>query len=575
MSEKTTTDEGRREFLTKAGAASGLMGLTALAGCSGGGGGGEETTAETTTSGSGGGDETTTSSGGSGDMGDQFPQYTYLNNAEAYNPPRHDAINLTAGELGKMGLDMNVEVLEWGTLYNRVSKEYNYSFATWHTFFTVDPGLELFNNFHSQFTGPAEGNYAGYENDEVDKLLEQQLAESDPEKRKDQLWKLQDILMDEVPRMPITQMPATAVYYAPSVGNWQANISGFNSYYTMVNLEMKNGETELKGYWPETLSTMNVLGHNDENKHTYQFNVMYDKLIQFDSDFKPAPDIQLAQDWERVDDKTMRYTIRGDHTFHDGESLTAEDVAFTFNYIKENEIPLFSLQNQYIDSAEATDDTTVEITMAKSLGPFNTIVGSQIPILPKHKWEGRSNPSQMSIDKPVGSGPLQFDYWDKGSEFGLKRFDDHFSPVDFEKRFWRVIPESSTVWNLLKKGELNYEPFGRIDRNLAKNRELDQIGFKSVQATSHWMFTPNERKEALDKVPVRKACVNAIPRTPIVKQLLFGIPEPGFNVVSKAFGTLHNPNVTTYEESVDKGKQRLKEAGYKYDDNGKVHFPAN
>jgi peptide/nickel transport system substrate-binding protein len=575
MSEENMTDEGRREFLTKAGAASGMMGLTALAGCSGGGGG-EETTAgggEETTA--GGGEETTTSGGGSGEMGDKLPTYTYTNNAEAYNPPRHDAINLNAQQLGKLGLDMNVEVLEWGTLYNRVSQEYDYSFATWHTFFTVDPGLELFNNFHSQFTGPGEGNYAGYENEEVDQLLEAQMAESDPDKRQEQLYQLQDILMDEVPRMPITQMPATAVYHAPSFkGEWVSNISGFNSYYTMINLEMADGVTELKGYWPETFSTMNVLGHNGENKHVYQFNVMYDKLIQFDENFEPDPEIQLAQEWERVDESTMRYTIREGHTFHDGESLTAEDVAFTFNYIKENEVPYYSLQNQYIDSAEAVDDTTVEITLAETLGPFNTIVGSQIPILPKHKWEGRSNPSEASISEPVGSGPVMFDYWDKGSELGLKKFPDHFAGVDFEKRFWRVIPESSTVWELLKNGELNYEPFGRIDRNLAQNRELDQIGFQSEQATSHWMFTPNERKEALDQVPVRKAAVNAIPRTPIVKQLLFGIPEPGFNVVSKAFGNLHNSDVTTYEESVETGKQRLRDAGYVYDDDGMVHFPA-
>jgi len=569
MSGKDKHRNGRRDFLKKVGVAGGTVGLTSLAGCSGGGG---DTETEETTEDDGG--ETTTTSGDGGELGEKLPQYTYTNNAESYNPPRHDAINLNAQELGKLGLDMNVEVLEWGTLYNRVSQEYDYSFATWHTFFTVDPGLELFNNFHSQFTDPGQGNYAGYENEEVDQLLEQQLAESDPDARQDQLHQLQEILMDEVPRMPITQMPATAVYHAPSSENWVANISGYNSYYTMVNLEMKDGVTELKGYWPETFSTMNVLGHNDENKHVYQFNVMYDKLIQYDENFEPDPEIQLAQEWERVDETTQRYTIREGHTFHDGEPLTAEDVAFTFNYIKENEIPIYSLQNQYIDSAEAVDETTVEITMAQALGPFNTIVGSQIPILPQHKWEGRSNPSQASISEPIGSGPLMFDYWDKGSELGLVRFDDHFAGVDFERRFWRVIPESSTVWELLKNGELNYEPFGRIDRNLAQNRELEQIGFQSEQATSHWMFTPNERQDGLDNMTVRKAAVNAIPRTPIVDQLLFGIPEPGFNVVSEAFGNLHNPDVTTYEESVETGKQRLRDAGFGYDDEGMVHFPA-
>ncbi|WP_210423532.1 ABC transporter substrate-binding protein [Halorussus marinus] len=569
---KPGNDVKRRDFL-KATTGAGVVGMTALAGCSGGGQ--EETTTEETTEDSGGMDTETTEESGGGE-GETLPTYTYVNNAQAYNPPRHDAINLIASQFGdELGLDMEVDVLEWGTLYSRVSEEYDYSFATWHTFFVSEPVTELNNLFNSSNTDPGQGNYSGYENSELDDMMASYLAEPDADTRIDQAHEIQKTLMDDVPTMPITHMPQAAIYNNNQVGNWQADLAnGFNSYWTMINLEMKNGEDTLKGYWPETLSTMNVLGHNDENKHVYQFNMMYDYLVQLNNNAEPDPEVSLATDWERVDETTMEYTIRTDHSWHDGEDLTAEDVAFTYNYINDNEVPLYSTQSQYIDNAEVVDEETVRINMSEPLGPFNLAVANLVPIIPKHKWEGRENPSQANIQEPVGSGPMKFDYWEQGSEFGLAKFDDHFAPVSFEKRFWRVIPEASTVWENLINGDLNYEPFGRIDRSLNENQDNENIGTTFQVASTFWMFTSNVRQDGLDDKQMRKALVEAIPRTPIVEQILFGFPDVGFNIVSEAFGPLHTEDVTRYEESTDAARSRLEEAGYTWNDDGLIQAPS-
>jgi peptide/nickel transport system substrate-binding protein len=573
---RDTDNVERRDFL-KAATAGGVAGMTALAGCSGGGdgdgdGGGGGST-ETEMDSGGGGTET---DAGMDSGGETLPTYTYVNNAQAYNPPRHDAINLIARQFNELGLDTEVEVLEWGTLFNRVSVEYDFSFSTWHTFFTIDPVLELNSTMNSENVAQGEGNFAGYENEEADQLMADYLGEPSEDARIDQVHSLQQTLMEDVPQMPITHMPQGAIWNNNQVGNWQAELAlGFNSYWTMINLEMKNGETALKGYWPETLSTMNVLGHNDENKHTYQFTVMYDTLVRLDNTGALNPDVSLATDWNRVDETTMEYTIRTDHSWHDGEDLTTEDVAFTYNYISDNEVPLYSVQAGFIEGAEAVDDSTVRINMSEPLGPFNVLVGSQLPIIPQHKWESRSNPSQADVQEPVGSGPLQFDYWNQGTEFGMARFDDHFAPVDFEERFWRIIPEASTVWELLKNGELNYEPFGRIDRSLNENQDDPNISTKFNPATSFWHFTPNERQQALDDPEMRKALVNTIPRTPIVDQILFGFPQRGFNVVSPAFGPLHTEDVAEYEESMETAQSRLEEAGYSFNSDGMIQPPSN
>ncbi|WP_202935139.1 ABC transporter substrate-binding protein [Halorussus amylolyticus] len=567
-------DLKRRDFL-KATTAGGMVGMTALAGCSGGGGQDDETTEDSGGDDTG-GDETTEDSGGDdGGSGETLPTYTYVNNAQSYNPPRHDAINIIADQFGDIGLDVEVDVLEWGTLFSRVSEEYDYSFATWHTFFVSEPVTELNNLFNSDNTDPGDGNYSGYENPDVDELMSSYLAEPDEDTRIEQCHEIQQTLMDDVPMMPITHMPQLAIYNNEQVDNWQSDLAnGYNSYWTMINLEMQGDEDTLKGYWPETLSTMNVLGHNDESKHVYQFNVMYDKLVQLNNEGEIDHDVSLATDFERVDETTIEYTIRTDHSWHDGEDLTAEDVAFTYNYINDNEVPLYSTQTSYLEGAEVVDEETVRINMSEPLGPFNLAVANLIPIIPQHEWEDVDEPSQANIEEPVGSGPLQFDYWNEGSEFGLTKFEDHFAPVDFEQRFWRIIPEASTVWENLINGDLNYEPFGRVDRSLDENQDEDVITVESNPAATFWKFTPNEREDYLDDAQMRKALVETIPRTPIVDQVLFGFPEVGFNLVSEAFGPLHTEDVTEYEESPEAARSRLEEAGYSWNDDDMLVAPS-
>lgn len=551
---------GRREFLNKAAATSGIVGLTAAAGCLG-------DDAD--------GDDDDDGREADEELGEQLPEYTFLNNAQSYNPPRHDAVNLIADQFENLGFDMEVEVLEWGTLFNRVSVEYDYDFSLWHTFFTIDPVLELNSTMYSENTSPGDGNFAGYENPDADDLMDQYLVEPDADRRIELVHDLQRLLMDDLPQMPAIDMPFLAVFNNEKVTNWEPDLPlGYNSYWTMINLEMLDGEDTLVGYWPEALDTMNPLGHNDENKHTYTFDIMYDSVVRLDNEGEINTDVSLATDFERVDETTMEYTIR-DHTFHDGEPLTVEDVAFSYNYITENEVPVYSVQANFIDEAEVVDDETVRIHMPEDnpLGPFNLLIGTQLPILPEHIWADIDEPSQASFDEPVGSGPLQFNYWDRGAELGLERFDDHFATVDFEERIWRIIPEASTVWEGLREGDITYETFGRIDRQLDENRDLDQITVLTDPATSYWHCTPNQRTEGLDDPEVRKAAFNAIPRTPIVDQILFGVPEPGFNVVSEAFGPLHTDDVTRYEEGVDVGIERLRDAGYVFDEDGMVHFP--
>ena len=133
----------------------------------------------------------------------------------------------------------------------------------------------------------------------------------------------------------------------------------------------------------------------------------YDFLVGYSLDLEPAPD--LATSWETsADGKVWTFHLREGVTWQDGEPFTAADVAFTYNYIIDNEMGAFSSLTTFIDKVVAVDDATVEIRCSK---PKANILRTWIPILPEHVWS-KVKPSVAGAsysNKPpiVGTGPFQ------------------------------------------------------------------------------------------------------------------------------------------------------------------------
>jgi peptide/nickel transport system substrate-binding protein len=569
----------RREFLERTTASGAALGVVALAGCSGDEARQEAT--ESTSRDSPGGDSTaagtdTATEGRTAEIGERLPTYTYMNNPPNYNPARNDAINLVGERLNELGFDVDVQVFEWGTLYSRVVDEHDFDMVTWHESLGLDPGKELVEKFHSDNVGSGGSNWVGYENATLDDLLDAQMSTTDTGERVDHLHEIQRILIDDAPYNPIVQMPYLIAYNNEQVSGWEHHLKGYNYYYNMVNLEVSNDKNELRGAWPEAIGSLNPLGSGNQSKTIYHVDVLYDYLVRMNADLEYDPELSLATGIRRPDERTVEYTLR-DHTWHDGEALTAEDVAFTIDYTKRTQVPRFLNQMRRVETAEALDENTVRVVFneGEAPGPVHTLFSMHFPIVPKHVWEDVDDPANREVEEPIGSGPLQFEYWDRGSELSLARNPDHFVGVSFDRRIWRIIPQESTTWTLLKRGDLNYLPLSRIGKQLNDNVELDRISVVRGPGTGTWHFSLNLRRDGLDGKPVRKSMVNAIPKTTITRQILFDLVERGFNPVSVAYGQYHNPDVMAYEESVETGRERLREAGYSWDDDGLLRFPTD
>jgi peptide/nickel transport system substrate-binding protein len=138
------------------------------------------------------------------------------------------------------------------------------------------------------------------------------------------------------------------------------------------------------------------------------FTLNYDYLTDFDpATLAVRP--RLAESWETsADGKEWTFTVRSGVTWHDGEPFTAADVVFTFRYIIENEMGMFTGFTAGIESVEAVDDTKVKFTLSQ---PKANMLALMVPILPEHIWSNvdPEDAGKGYQNKPpiVGTGPFQ------------------------------------------------------------------------------------------------------------------------------------------------------------------------
>ena len=136
------------------------------------------------------------------------------------------------------------------------------------------------------------------------------------------------------------------------------------------------------------------------------YELVYDTPIGINQAGEFVP--ELATDWSVSDDGlTWTMTIRDDAVFHDGEPVTAEDVAFSMQLYKDTpDFPYLPSYASYFETIEATDATTVTLTTAEPLGAFEAQIVFMY-VLPKHIWEDVEDPLEFQNEDMIGSGPFK------------------------------------------------------------------------------------------------------------------------------------------------------------------------
>jgi microcin C transport system substrate-binding protein len=122
----------------------------------------------------------------------------------------------------------------------------------------------------------------------------------------------------------------------------------------------------------------------------------------------------------------VRFELRPEARFHDGEPITAEDVAFSFNILKREGHPQYRFYYQEVERAEVDGKHTVTFHFANPDNRELPLILGQLPVLPKHYWAQREF-NRTTLEPPLGSGPYRVVEVEQGRRVVYQRVEDYWA----------------------------------------------------------------------------------------------------------------------------------------------------
>lgn len=236
----------------------------------------------------------------------------------------------------------------------------------------------------------------------------------------------------------------------------------------------------------------------------------------------------LVTKWERVNDLTWRFTIREGVKFHNGEVMTAEDVAFTLSaeriWGEDALVPAGTRYTESFARVEAIDDKTVEVetTIPDPNLPYRFVTPLGMVVPKAHYLElGVEKFGQM----PIGTGPYKVVEFDQASHVRLEAFDDYWGGKPPLKSIeFRIVPEFSARLAGMVSGEFDIMVNVPIDE-IDTVRSYDNLTYVSRPGDSYVMLAYNTLQlpefghNPVADVNLRYAMTAAIDRESLVASL--------------------------------------------------------
>jgi peptide/nickel transport system substrate-binding protein len=302
-----------------------------------------------------------------------------------------------------------------------------------------------------------------------------------------------------------------------------------------------------------------------------------DNLTSLDENHEVVP--WLATEWSASEDGlTWTFTLKEGVEFTDGSPLTAEVVAYNFDYwvAGGNSTALVWLQDYY-SSAEAIDDLTVQINLSAPYPRLaDNLTQGYFGIQSQVALETRTDEENCAA--PIGTGAFIVDHWDRGEEIVLVRNDEytswpanaeHTGPAYVEEIVWRFVPDATTRVAALQSGEVD----AIYDVPAVQWATLDAAGYqleKFVTPGRPQQLAFNTQTGVFTDVLVRQAFAYSLDRRAAVEAIGQGvIPYEGNGGVSQTTPGYSQAAADWYDYDPEKANDLLDEAGWtEVDDEG-------
>ena len=420
-------------------------------------------------------------------------------------------------------------------------------------------------------------NKWGYNNPRVNELAKAQQVTMNPDKRREIIYEAQAELFNDVASCPIVYPSMTNAFredrltgLVPMMGE------GIGSFWSDMNVSTKSGDGYVRTGQTSALKNLNPVSATDSNEFK-ELRMIYDRLIQVGADGKIVP--WAASSVTAVDDTTIDIVLRDGMKFHDGKPVTIQDVKFTFDYCVKWKAPFFISSLEKFASMDITGSNSMRIKLTEPHSPLMNNFFAQIFILPQHIW--KDIPEKANIDdvlnfaneKPIGSGPFKFDYWDRGKELKVSANRDHFQPPKCAGIIRITYGSHDAMAAAIEAGECDRT---RYILKPALVQDLDKVkGVVGRGYASHGMygFMFNHLRGPFQDRNFREAMDLVIPRDIIRDVVMAGFATNGGSVIAPANKFWHNPAVGGRTQNLQKARSLLAKSGYSWDSNGKLLYP--
>ena len=278
----------------------------------------------------------------------------------------------------------------------------------------------------------------------------------------------------------------------------------------------------------------------------------------FEGLMKPTPDGDLtpaiAESYEVSEDRmTYTFHLREGVQFHNGETVTAEDVVYSIQRCAAAtetgivQVEAFSV----IQDIKTPDDKTVAITISE---PSNEFISYMTTAILPADYDKQDT-------APVGTGPFKFVSRTAQDSVVLEKFDGYWgTPAQLDKVTLKIIENADSLMMSLQSGAIDLCAHLTSTQvaQLGENFDVAEGTMNLVQA-----LYLNNAEKPFDDVRVRQALCYAVDKQEIIDLAFDGYGSPIGSSMYPAFGKYFDDSLTNYyTKDVEKAKALLAEAGY-------------
>jgi len=278
-------------------------------------------------------------------------------------------------------------------------------------------------------------------------------------------------------------------------------------------------------------------------------------LLEFDKNNQLIP--CLAESWKQTDSLTYVYHIRQGVTFSDGSKMTADDVVFSMNRIKDTATGSFLnwMYGNVASIAKTGDwDVTVTLTQPDALWQYvpATTAGH---VMSKAFCDSKG----AEVGKPgtglLGTGPYVFGSWTQGSEIVLNRNKNYWNASSIAANAadvldYKIITEGTTLVSAMQSGQVDLT-MGITADQLSTIQAAKNLNVKTSDSFGVDYIAFNTSKAPFNDVNVRKAIYFALDKDQIVKNICNNtVDAANAAIFGKAVCTFNVDDWTAYLKTV-------------------------